>query len=300
MARIARMVVKDEPAVYHVMSRTALDGFVLGDLEKEYLLELIKKLSKAYFAEVLGFCVMGNHFHLLVKMHPEERYSNEEIKKRYEHYYGEGKEEPGPGQLSSLRKKWESLSEFIKEIKQSFSRYYNKQHNRRGFFWGGRFKSVIVENGETLISCLAYVDLNPVRAGIVERPEQYRWCSLGYHVQTKNKDALLSLDFGLKEFGVKTPEERLKFYRRFVYKKGGIERGEGKSQEEETLDITSVDRFRYRTRYFADSGIIGSKQFVRRFYGVFKGHFSSKHEKKPKAIGGLGRIFSLKRLYGEG
>ena len=71
MARIARMVVKDEPAVYHVMSRTALDGFVLGDLEKEYLLELIKKLSKAYFAEVLGFCVMGNHFHLLVKMHPE-------------------------------------------------------------------------------------------------------------------------------------------------------------------------------------------------------------------------------------
>jgi len=159
MARIARMVVKDEPAVYHVMSRTALDGFVLGDLEKEYILELIKKLSKAYFAEVLGFCVMGNHFHLLVKMHPEERYSNEELKKRYEYYYGEGKEEPGPGQLSSLRKKWESLSEFIKEIKQSFSRYYNKQHNRRGFFWGGRFKSVIVENGETLISCLAYVDL---------------------------------------------------------------------------------------------------------------------------------------------
>ncbi len=54
------------------------------------------------------------------------------------------------------------------------------------------------------------------------------------------------------------------------------------------------------TRYFADSGIIGSKQFVRQFYGVFKGHFSSKHEKKPKAITGLGRTFSLKRLYGEG
>ena len=173
-----------------------------------------------------------------------------------------------------------------------------------------------MENGETLISCLAYVDLNPVRAGIVERPEQYRWCSLGYNVQTKNKDALLSLDFGLKEFGthgirsdvtsefqgtsVETPEERLKFYRRFVYKKGGIERWGEKSQEEETLDITIVGRFRYRTRYFADSGIIGSKQFVRRFYGVFKGHFSSKHEKKPKPIGGLGGISLLKRLYGGG
>ena len=45
MPRIARIVIKGEPAVYHVMSRTALDGFVLGDVEKEYLLELIKKLS---------------------------------------------------------------------------------------------------------------------------------------------------------------------------------------------------------------------------------------------------------------
>ena len=59
MARIARMVVKDEPAVYHVMSRTALDGFALGDLEKEYLLELIKKLStkcgpKDFLCENLG------------------------------------------------------------------------------------------------------------------------------------------------------------------------------------------------------------------------------------------------------
>ena len=69
-----------------------------------------------------------------------------------------------------------------------FTRYYNKRHNRRGYFWGDRFKSVIVEKGETLINCLAYIDLNPLRAGLVERPEDYRWNSLGYHVQTGNKD----------------------------------------------------------------------------------------------------------------
>jgi hypothetical protein len=45
-----------------------------------------------------------------------------------------------------------------------FSRFYNRRHNRRGFFWGDRFKSVIVEKGETLINCLTYIDLNPVRA----------------------------------------------------------------------------------------------------------------------------------------
>ncbi len=96
-----------------------------------------------------------------------------------------------------------------KDIKLGFSRYYNRRHNRRGFFWGDRFKSVIVENGQTLINCLAYIDLNPVRAGMVEKPEEYRWNSGGYHVQTNNKDGFLSLDFGLKEFNVLDADERL-------------------------------------------------------------------------------------------
>jgi len=53
MPRIARLIVKGEPTVYHVMSRTALDGFVLGDIEKEYLVSLIKRLSKVYFSEAI-------------------------------------------------------------------------------------------------------------------------------------------------------------------------------------------------------------------------------------------------------
>ena len=57
MPRIGRLKIKGEEAVYHVMSRTALDGFVLGDVEKEFLLNLIKRLSRVYFAEVLGFCI---------------------------------------------------------------------------------------------------------------------------------------------------------------------------------------------------------------------------------------------------
>ena len=62
MPRIARLIVKEEEAVYHVMSRTALDGYVMGDVEKDFLLHLIKRLSRVYFAEVLGFCLMGNHY----------------------------------------------------------------------------------------------------------------------------------------------------------------------------------------------------------------------------------------------
>ena len=295
MPRIARLVVKGESAVYHVMSRTALDGFVLGDVEKDFLLDLITRLSSVYFAEVLGFCLMGNHFHLLVKMHTGERYSDEEVKRRFNLYYGKDtNRELGDGQIPVLREKWASLSEYVKEIKQAFSRFYNKLHNRRGFFWSERFKSVIVDNGETLINCLAYIDLNPVRAGICEKPEQYRWCSLGYHVQTRNKNGFLSLDFGLSEFGVKTATERLRYYRRFVYEKGSL--GGLEKERQKGFEIGGVDRFRYRTRYFTDSGIIGTKAFVNRHYHVFKNHFSAKHQKRPKPITGLEGIFSLKRL----
>jgi hypothetical protein len=62
------------------------------------------------------------------------------------------------------------------------------------------------------------------------------------------------------------------------------------------FELSRNDRFRYRTRYFTDSGIIGSKEFVSENYQRFKNIFSSKHEKKPKPIKGLDRMYSLKRL----
>jgi hypothetical protein len=137
---------------------------------------------------------------------------------------------------------------------------------------------------------LAYIDLNPLRAGLVERPEEYRWNSLGYHVQTNNQDKFLSTDFGLNEFNVKSEKERIRSYRRYVYEAGAVNRPEkGKAQvigdkilEKERnreFELSRSDRFRYRTRYFTDSGVIGSKEFVSMNYQRFKDVFMSKREK---------------------
>ena len=219
---------------------------------------------------------MGNHFHLLIQMLPEHYFKDEEIRERCKAHYGEDFE-VFDEQISYYRSKLSSLANYMKEIKQAFSRYYNQRHNRRGTLWGERFKSVMVENGETLINCLAYIDLNPVRAAIVERPEDYRWNSLGYHIQTGNRDDFLSLDFGpikcaslslrelngasLQEFGVMDAAERLRSYRRYVYEAGGIKRADGSSsvtvdkkileKERKTdFEISRLRKFRYRTRYF--------------------------------------------------
>jgi len=75
MARIARFVRSDSPTVYHIISRTALQGLPIKDRDNDYLLNLINKLSKLYFVDVLGFALMGNHFHLVVRMYPGEHYA---------------------------------------------------------------------------------------------------------------------------------------------------------------------------------------------------------------------------------
>jgi REP element-mobilizing transposase RayT len=269
------------------------------------MLDLIRRYSTLYLDGILGFCLMGNHFHILVKMFPEHKFSDEDIQKRYEKFYGDDAMF-APGWIPSLREKLSSLSEFVREIKVGFARFYNKRHHRRGYFWGDRFKSVIVENGETLINCLAYIDLNPLRAGLVERPEEYRWNSIGYHIQTNNQDNFLSTDFGLKEFNVKNENERIVKYRRYVYEAGAIDQpSKGRAPEEyaslsqvnstgqvkvikdkvlkkerkRAFELSRNDRFRYRTRYFTDSGIIGSRDFVSKNYMRFKHHFNSKNEK---------------------
>jgi REP element-mobilizing transposase RayT len=286
------------------MSRTALDGFPLGDFEKEFMLDLIRRSAALYLVEILGFCLMGNH--ILVRMFPEHKFTDEDILKRYIDFYGDERIY-ADGLIPSLREKLSSLSEFMREVKVGFARFYNRRHSRRGYFWGDRFKSVIVENGETLINCLAYIDLNPLRAGLVERPEQYRWNSLGYHIQTNNQDSFLSTDFGLKEFNVKNKKERIRRYRRYVYEAGSLnqpEKGKIKVIEDKILkkerskkfELSRSDRFRYRTRYFTDSGSIGSKEFVSGNYHRFKNIFMSKREKIPRAVTGLDGVYSLKRL----
>ena len=154
MVRIARMLVKGEPAVCHVMTRTTLDGYVLGDVEKDYLHGLIKRLRSVYFVEILGFAIMGNHWHALIRMHPGEKYSDEEIRRRFQLYYGQvTKKELTRDRLPSLRAKWENLSEYVKEIKQQFSTLLLDNipaapfsYNSSSTFRGGRY-ATLVDNG---------------------------------------------------------------------------------------------------------------------------------------------------------
>ena len=101
------------------------------------------------------------------------------------------------------------------------------------------------------------------------------------------------LDFGLHEFGVKSAFQRLAHYRGYVHEKGGLATGE----EGKPIIVGQKDRFRCRSRYFIDSGIIGSKEFVNRIYGQFKDLVTSRNEKHPRRISGLSGVYFLKKIF---
>jgi REP element-mobilizing transposase RayT len=274
-----------------------------GIRNKDYLLALIRSLARLYFVDVLGFSLMDNHFHLVVRVYPDSALSDEEIRRRYKAYHGQ-EQEIGGVLLARYRKRLTDLGAFVKDVKQGFSRYYNKRYNRKGYFWGERFKSVIVQDGRTLVNLLAYVDLNPVRAGMVKKPENYKWCSLGYHMQTGNKGELLSVGFGLTEWGELDSREIVRKYREFVYETGAVDAGKGAVLDRKVVErerkrkyrVSRVDRFRYRSRYFSDAGIIGSREFVGEVFDQVKHLLGSKDERRFKPVSGLDGVYSMKRL----
>ena len=128
----------------------------------------------------------------------------------------------------------------------------------------------------------------------------------------------MSLDFGpvkcaslslreLHRASLIDARERLKAYRRYVYEAGALDhpqKGQGRvikndmveHERKNDFELNRIRRFRYRTRYFTDSGIIGTKDFVQRTYHRVQEKYDAKREKMPKPIGGLGGIYSLKRL----
>jgi len=306
MARIRRLKVVNEDAFYHVISRTVGQDFLLHDREKQKLFDIIKRYSALFFVKVIGYAIMSNHFHLLVRMETGENYSDEEVHQRLKAFYEHDYAELRFSDLNPVREKLGNLSEYLKGIKQTFSWGYNRLHKRRGYFWSDRFKSVLIQSGESLLNCLGYIDLNPLRAGIVQKPEDYRWCSLGYRVQQGNKDGFLSFS-GLFEFEdhEENEKELLRQYRSFVYEVGGeIEKpGQAmiaedllKAEKERDFELARSEVLLYRWRYFSDGLVLGSKSFIQSAYTRFSGVVFYKKERKEHATGIAKGIYSLRRL----
>lgn len=299
MARVRRIKVSGEGAYYHIMSRTVGNDFLLGSEEKEKLVEIVKRYSNFYFVKVIGYCIMSNHFHLLIRMDSSEKYKDEEIIERLKKFYRK-EDRLWKYKLNYYRKRLEDISEYTKMIKQNFAWWYNRNNDRRGYFWSDRFKSVLIEKGESLLSCLAYIDLNPVRAGITDIPENYRWSGFGYRIQSGNSDGYLSFD-GIYE---KKKKNLITIYKKYLYGEGIVEKkGKGKIDNhvylweyENKFKVPPMKHFRYRVRYFSEGMVLGSRTFIKTAYEKFENISILKKDRAVYNTGFSDNIFSIRKL----
>ncbi len=178
---------------YHVHNRAAgMPGELpFGKIEKGRFLRQVKKLCGYYVIEVISVTVMGNHYHL--KLHvPQEPPSDKETCRRYERYYqGKRTLAPGSSECRRISLMLRDLSCFMHDLQQQFAVWFNKTREkgkvRRGPVWADRFKSILLIGGHAVWRCLVYHILNPVKAGIVRDPADYRfscwglWSLNGWH-----------------------------------------------------------------------------------------------------------------------
>ncbi|MBM3883970.1 MAG: hypothetical protein FJ387_30410, partial [Verrucomicrobia bacterium] len=186
---------------------------LLDDLGKETLVRLLRRLATFCGLEVITYCIMSNHFHVLVRVPAEQNLTDEELVERMKALYGKAKlREAGllyeaekglheHGRVDAdirerMLARMGDVSEFMKEFKQRFSKWYNIRHQRFGTLWAERFRSVLVEDQPGVLETVsAYIDLNAVRAGLVEDPKDYRHCGYAAAVagDVKARSGLLSM-----------------------------------------------------------------------------------------------------------
>lgn len=179
MPRTARVAPKEY--LYHILTRGNNRQDVFKD-EKDYkkYLEILKKYKDKYKFKLYHYVFMTNHIHLVI----------------------EPKEEGG------------SLAEIMKGINLSYAQYYKRRYNYTGHFWQDRYKSIIISKDNYLLACGSYVELNPVRARIVEDPKEYTWSSYNTYAYGK-RDSLTDEHTIYNELS-KDETERRKKYREFV------------------------------------------------------------------------------------
>lgn len=279
MARKARIKQwGDGQAIYHCVSRTVNKEKLWGETAKGVFQKQLHKVAAFCGVQVLAYCIMTNHFHVLVRITPGASavLTNEQLIERLRLFYTNPKDafvlaelEAGlraddPRISQSTRRmllaRMDDVSNFMKILKQRFSIWFNRNHQRWGTHWGERFRSVLLENSRSAVLMVAaYIVLNPVRAGICQKPEAYRYCSYA--------DALSGNAHYLQSLMEMTGEQQrwvaLQAFTDFMRRQTNVEK-EAKETPNSTEASPTVNLTKKQT-CISSSVAIGSASFLEQF-----------------------------------
>jgi putative transposase len=351
-----------KPEIYHAFSRIVGRAYLLELDEREHFRMLMRMCEKFTGCRVLSYCLMSNHFHILLEVPPVPvgGISDEELVQRLRVFYSEAQvaeiakemedavavrvrgefelppvdetgapltpeaeltmaREQATRRLEEIRSRYtrrmHDLSEFMKSLLERFTKWFNRRHSRSGRLWEDRFKSVIVESGTAARTMAAYIDLNPVRAGMVADPAEYRWSSYGEAVGggmkgngKKAREGLVRACLGHEGAGFEAEKwkEVSRIYRRALGLALGRKHGRAAvgnapqvtknteellaSKDNETVlpDLGMAGMLRCRVRYFTDGAVIGSKGFVNDVFFAARDRFTAKRKDGARRLRGSG------------
>jgi len=324
----------DKPALYHCLSRVVDRRFVLGVDEREQFRKFMRMQENFSGCRVLSYCLMSNHFHILLEVPPmpEGGISDELLLKRLAAIQSTAFVAGVAQELQHARRagndllvaeiharhtyRMHSLSEFMKTLLQRFTRWFNRTQERSGTLWEQRYKSVIVESGTAARTMAAYIDLNPVRAGMVKDPADYRWSSYGEAIGggkkgngKKAREGLVRACLSHRGAGFEAEkwQDAAKVYRQLLglalqRKSGRTDlttarhtlrakvKGEHTTTAQDNgtvlpeLGLTAM--LRCRIRYFSDGAVIGSKAFVNEAFTASRERFSARRKDGARRMKG--------------
>lgn len=276
---------------YHCISRIIERRFVLQETEKERFHSLMRDCEAFAGVRIVTFALMSNHIHLLVEVPVQGAISDDELARRLGHLYTPAQVEARMRQIRKYRasgqasaaeslksgytRRMGDVSEFMKTLKQRFTQWYNARAARVGPLWESRFKSVLVEGrGEILATLAAYIDLNPVRAGMVKDPKSYRFSGYG-EAMAGGRRARAGL---LRIPGMADTWARFNsvYRRHLAADEAELQQDELQAALAEGLCLTEIQMLHCRVRYFTDGLVLGGRDFVEATFRAHRAHFGSR------------------------
>ena len=203
-----KLLDRTRPTWVHCTSRCVRRAFLAGDRyehRKSWIEDRLQYLARCFAVEVAGYAVMSNHVHVIVRMDlaVPMSWTDLEVARRWLSVYPRKYLPDGspvlpseaeiatlamdPVKLQQWRTRLADLGWFMKAFKEPISRRANREDECTGAFWEGRFHSVPLLDQAALIACMAYIDLNPIRAKITDRPETSHYTSGFRRIRARNR-----------------------------------------------------------------------------------------------------------------
>ncbi len=324
--RLARIKIKAEEgeAVYHCMTRTVNGERVIDDVAKEVLRKQLWAVADFCGVQILTHAIMSNHFHVLLKVPQKTLPSDDELLRRYKLLHPkptkyqterldviQAQLKTGGPEAELWRKRQLALmgdvSAFMKLVKQRFATWFNKSHHRYGTLWAERFKSVLIEPKNHAIQTVAlYIDLNGVRAGLVQDPKDYRFCGYGEAVAA-NKSAragIMSIYGPVTTWAAAHEAHRIGLFGTGTETRKNAQvisavAFEKVIKEKGRLPLATV--LRCRVRYFTDGAVLGSQAFVETHLAAYRQRHGARERTAPRPLapitdwGGLTALRGLRQ-----